>query len=105
MKKKLLLKKETLIRLHEKQMMILGGIGEMSNSQYFDNKVAVNVSCCKRSCLKPVSYTHLDVYKRQPLLSFYMFIFYIKKTLEQNMISQKLFNNSRRLCIPILSDA
>jgi len=52
MKKKLLLKKETLIRLHEKQMMILGGIGEMSNSQYFDNKVAVNVSCCKRSCLK-----------------------------------------------------
>lgn len=54
MKKKLILKKETLIRLHEKQMMILGGGGEISNSQYFDSKPEVNASCCKRSCLKQV---------------------------------------------------
>ena len=47
MKKKLTLKKETLMKLQEKQMKALvGGMG-MSNSQY--DEPAFN-SCCKRSC-------------------------------------------------------
>ncbi|AKK72577.1 class I lanthipeptide [Chryseobacterium sp. NRRL B-14859] len=58
-KKVLNLKKETLVRLQEKQMKALIGAAEMSNnSGVCDNTIkvpigglgAVAASCCKRSC-------------------------------------------------------
>lgn len=56
-KKVLNLRKETLVRLQEKQMKALMGAQEMSNrSGGCDNTITVNLkvaagdSCCKRSC-------------------------------------------------------
>ncbi len=61
-KKVLNLKKETLVRLQEKQLHALGGAAEMSNG---NNTIVVTInvpiglgvaaegnSCCKRSCNK-----------------------------------------------------
>ncbi|AKK72574.1 hypothetical protein OK18_07980 [Chryseobacterium gallinarum] len=48
-KKTLNLKKETLIKLQEKQMKALAGAGDMSNSEYNELALLDN-SCCKRSC-------------------------------------------------------
>ncbi len=60
-KKVLNLKKETLVRLQEKQLQVLAGAAEMSNG---GNTIVVTIdvpigglgkaaaSCCKRSCNK-----------------------------------------------------
>ena len=45
--------------------------------------------CAKHACFTPVSYTHLDVYKRQGLLSRTRYISYKKRN---NEISRHLFN-------------